>query len=951
MRTNLWLVTVALFAVACQKTDPSAAVDEAAALGAPEVDIPYESFTLDNGLTVVVHEDHKTPIVAVNVWYHVGSKNEPEGRSGFAHLFEHLMFQGTENFEGEFFEPFQKVGATDMNGTTNEDRTNYFENVPSPALDLALWMESDRMGHFIDSVTQELLDEQRGVVQNEKRQGLNQPYGQVWELVPEYTYPKGHPYAHSVIGSMEDLDAASLEDVTGWFEKWYGPSNAVLVLAGDVTVEQAKEKVEHYFGDIEPGPVVSRPAPWVAKMDRPTRLAIADEVPQARLYEVWNVPPWLDPDEQRLELVRNLLVDGKTSRLYQRLVYTDELATSVSAFVASAEIGSQFYVIATARPGVALAEVEAAIDDEMARLASEGPTADELQRAKMSYFSDAVYSTERIGGFGGKSDVLARSQVYAGSPDAWMRGDEIVRAATAEELKATMAKWLDDSAFHLEVHPTDAFDAETMVTDTPKRNATALEGQDAPVLVADAREQELSSASEGADRSKLPEAGTPPDLVLPELQRATLDNGLQVVLAERHETPLVRAQLVFEGGGAADPQGRSGLANLTMRMLDEGTSSRDALAISSELQRLGASVGSSADLDNCYVSLSTLASTLRPSLELYSDIVLEPAFSEVELERQRKMVLANIEQEQASPSGSALRLLGPLMFGDEHPYGVPLTGTGTVEAVGAITRDELVGYHRTWFRPDAATLVVVGDTTLETLLPELEKAFGGWETPADPRPQLDVGSVEPAAKARIYPVSKPNSEQTMVLGGILVPPRKVIDIPLELANGVLGGQFTSRLNMNLREDKHWAYGAYSFVFDTANQRMLGLFAPVQTDRTADALAEVQRELVELVTSRPPTEAELAVLKDNLTLSLPGDNETGSELLSNVVEIVVKDLPDDYWNRYVSEIRAASLEEVRQAAKDHIDAARTTWIVVGDLEQVSEPVAKLGIAEMVSPAPN
>ncbi|MEM6931738.1 MAG: insulinase family protein, partial [Myxococcota bacterium] len=527
--------------------------------------------TLDNGLTVLVHEDHKTPIVAVNVWYHVGSKNEPEGRSGFAHLFEHLMFQGSENYEGEFFEPFQKVGATDQNGTTSEDRTNYFQNVPSSAVDMALWMESDRMGHFIGSVTQELLDEQRGVVQNEKRQGLNQPYGQVWELIPEYTYPKGHPYAHSVIGSMDDLDAASLDDVKAWFEAWYGPSNAVLALAGDITVEEAREKVELYFGDIEPGPPVSRPAPWVAKMPAPTRIAIPDEVPQARVYKVWNVPPYFHEDERRLELVRNILVGGKNSRLYRRLVYQDELATSVGAFVASGEIASQFFLIATARKGRALANVEAAIDEELARLASEGPSADELQRAKMAYFSSGVYGAERIGGFGGKSDLLAQSQVLGGDPEAWVRGDAVIRSATGDELVKTMTAWLDDGAFSLEVHPAEVFDAEPRVTDTPKRNATSEEGREGPEFVTDARGGALAAAAEGADRSEVPATGTPPDLTLPEFQRTTLANGLRVVLAERHEAPIVRMQLVMKGGGAADPAGRSGLANLTMRMLDEGT--------------------------------------------------------------------------------------------------------------------------------------------------------------------------------------------------------------------------------------------------------------------------------------------------------------------------------------------------------------------------------------------
>lgn len=947
MRITPWplgALALGIVVSGCTKAEPNVAADQMQARSlAPSVEVPFETFQLDNGLTVIVHEDHKTPIVAVNVWYHVGSKNEPPGRSGFAHLFEHLMFQGSENFSGEFFEPFERVGATDQNGTTNEDRTNYFQNVPSSAIDLALWMESDRMGHFIGAVTQELLDEQRGVVQNEKRQGQNQPYGKVWETIPHYTYPKGHPYSHTVIGSMEDLEAATLDDVKTWFETWYGPGNAVLSLAGDITVDEAKAKVETYFGDIAPGPTLSRPAKWTAEMTEPTRLAMSDEVPQARLYKVWNVPHYLDENERRLEVVSNVLSNGKTSRLYERLVYRDELATSVSTFVGSGEIASQFIVVATARKGVSLSEVEAAVDEEIARLTTEGPTADELQRAKMAYFSDQVYGTERIGGFGGKSDLLASSQVYGGSPDAWVAGDAFVRNADAAGIKSTMARWLGPNAFSLEIHPKEDFDAETMASDTPMRSETALEGP-APELVADA-DREFKASEEGADRSRLPDTGTPPDLRLPPLQRATLTNGLKILLAERHEAPLVRAQLVLAGGGAADPKGQTGLANLTMRMLDEGTQAMDALAISRELDRLGATVTSSADLDNCFVTLSTLSTTLGPAVALWSDIVQAPAFSAEELERQRKVVLAQIDQEKANPGASAFRLLGPLMFGEDHAYGVPLTGSGTVEAVSAFSRDDLVAYHATWFRPDQATLVVVGDVTLDALTPMLENALGDWTAPSEPAPQLNVADVEPRAEPTIYTVAKPGSEQTMIVGGMLLPPRKDVDLPLELANGVLGGQFTARLNMNLREDKHWAYGAYSFIVDTAHQRVLGIFAPVQTDKTAESFAELQKEITGVAGKNPPTEEEIAVLKDNLTLSLPGENETGAELLGNLVEIVVNDLPDDYWNTYVSKVRGTTVDEVRQAARDLIRANRTTWITVGDLDKITKPVAKLGIGEI------
>ncbi|HEY6947751.1 MAG TPA: pitrilysin family protein, partial [Gemmatimonadales bacterium] len=380
----------------------------------PPIDIPFRKFVLQNGLTLIVHEDHKAPIVAVNVWYHVGSKNERPGRTGFAHLFEHLMFQGTEDYKGEFFTPFEQVGVTDQNGTTNTDRTNYFENVPTNALDIALWMESDRMGHLLGAIDQARLDEQRGVVQNEKREGENEPYGKVWDVLTSRLYPANHPYSWTVIGSMDDLNAAKLDDVKEWFHAYYGAANAVIVIAGDITPEMARDKVEHYFGDIPSGPPVARQEVWIAKRTGSQRGTMEDRVPQARLYRVWNVSGWGTADATYLNLLSDVLASGKTSRLYKRLVYDDQIATNVTAYIEAREIGGLFVVEATARPGDDLRSVERAVDEELARLLRSGPTPAELARVKTQYRAGFVRGIERIGGFGGKSDVLAQGEVFAG---------------------------------------------------------------------------------------------------------------------------------------------------------------------------------------------------------------------------------------------------------------------------------------------------------------------------------------------------------------------------------------------------------------------------------------------------------------------------------------------------------------------------------------------------------
>ncbi|MEM9209014.1 MAG: pitrilysin family protein, partial [Pseudomonadota bacterium] len=420
---------------------------------AADVDIDYTEFTLDNGLRLVVHEDPKAPIVAVNIWYHVGSKNEEPGITGFAHLFEHLMFNGSENYNDEYFKPFERVGATEMNGTTWFDRTNYFQNVPKTALDMALWMESDRMGHLLGAVTQERLDEQRGVVQNEKRQGDNQPYGKSEYFLLDGVFPEGHPYSWSTIGSMEDLEAASLDDVREWFKTYYGPNNAVIVLAGDVDAQDAFEKVQHYFGDIPPGPPLDKPQRWTVKLTEDRRDTLQDRVPQARLYVAWGAPSFREEDADLLQLANQVLTTGKSSRLFNRLVYTDQSATAVSGSQFAGEIAGYYQIIATAQPDGDLAAVEAAIDEEVERFLRDGPTARELARANTRLTSGVIRGLEKVGGFGGKSDVLARNAVYTGDPGFYQVSLDRLETASPEDVRDAARRWLGASTYRLEILP------------------------------------------------------------------------------------------------------------------------------------------------------------------------------------------------------------------------------------------------------------------------------------------------------------------------------------------------------------------------------------------------------------------------------------------------------------------------------------------------------------------
>ncbi|PYT53341.1 MAG: peptidase M16 [Acidobacteria bacterium] len=871
-----------------------------------DVDIPFQKFVLDNGLTVIVHEDHKAPIVAVNLWYHVGSKNERPGKTGFAHLFEHLMFGGSEHAPGRYIDAMERIGATDLNGTTNSDRTNYFENVPPSALDLTLWMESDRMGHLLGALDQKTLDLQRGVVQNEKRQGENQPYGVTRQL---NTYPAGHPYSWTTIGEMADLDAASMKDVQEWFKTYYGPSNVILVLAGDIDAKTAKEKAEKYFGDIPAGPPVAHQEAWIAKMSGTHRQKVQDRVPQARIYKIWNIPEYGNADADYLDLVSDVLSTGKTSRFYKRLVYDDQIATNVNAFVALSEIGGQFRVQATARPGQDLAQVEKELDEELARFLREGPTAEELQRVKTEYAANFIRGIERIGGFGGKSDRLAQSQVFRGKPDAYKESLKRVQDATAEDLKAAANRWLADGVYALEVHPFPQF----------------------------------KTASTGADRSKAPATGAPPDLKLPKLQRTTLSNGLKVILAERHEVPLVNFWMTADAGYAADQFAAPGTASMTSSLLDGGTSTRTALQISDQLAMLGAELRAYSNLDLSIVQLSSLRAKLDPSLELFADVILNPSFPESDFTRQQKQQLAAIEREQNTPVQMALRVFPGLLYGAGHAYGNPLTGSGTTDSVTKMKREELVKFHQTWYRPNNATLVVVGDTTLGEIKPKLEKLFASWKTGQIPK--KNVGTVSLASKSTVYLMDKPGALQSVIIAGVIAPPTaNPKEIAIEAMNDGLGGMFGSRLNMNLREDKHWSYGARSLLWGARAQRPFIAFAPVQTDKTKESLAEMNKEFRGILSDHPLSADELAKIQANETLSLPGSRETEDSVGRSIIDLVQFGLPDDYYETYAGKVRALKTSDVEDAAKTVVHPDNLIWVIVGDRAKIEAGVKELGLGE-------
>jgi zinc protease len=877
-----------------------------------DINIPYEKFVLPNGLTVIVHEDHKAPIVAVNVWYHVGSKDERPGRTGFAHLFEHLMFNGSENFNDEFFRPLEPAGATKMNGTTWFDRTNYYENVPVSALDLTLWLESDRMGHLVGAIDQKKLDEQRGVVQNEKRQGENQPYGHVDELITRSTYPVGHPYSWDTIGSMEDLNAASLDDVKEWFHTYYGAANATLVLAGDITVAEAKQKVEKYFGDIPAGPTIQRQQQWIAKMAGEKRAMLQDRVPLARIYKTWNIPGSTTRDFTMLDVASDILGSGKNSRLYKRLVYKDQIATAVSVGVGPFEIGSQFQITATVKPGGDPRAVEKVLDEEMAEFLRTGPTPAELERVKTAAYASFVRGLERIDGSGGKSYILAESQVFGGSPDFYKTRLKWAQDATPKDIQAAAKQWLSDGVFVVDVQPTP----------------------------------EYKVASTGADRSKLPGIGTPPELKLPPLERFTLSNGLKVALAERHNAPVVDLTLIIDAGYAADSLATPGTAKLALNMLDEGTKKRNSLEIAERAEMLGARLGAGSSLDTSFISVNAITNKLPDSLELFSDVLLNATFPQADFDRLKSQSLAAIQQEKSQPQGIAMRLFPSLVYGKGHAYSNPFSGSGDVDTVKALTRADLESFRNRWVRPDNATLLVVGDATPDSIKPLLEKYLAAWKAPSEPLPKKNLATVSAQPKPRVFLINRTGAEQTLILAGYAGPPRSDPDyVSIETLNTVLGGGFVSRLNMNLREDKHWAYGAGSGLSAAEGQGPFIVRAPVQTDKTSESVQEIVKELQGIRGPKPPSDEEIKFARDSLTLQLPGSNETSGEVAGSYADIITYGLKDSYWNDFVGEVKAMTPAKLTSAAQKLVHPDALTWVIVGDLSKIEAGVRKLNLGEV------
>ncbi len=875
--------------------------------------VPYESYRLANGLAVILVEEHRAPLVGVNVNYRVGSKNERPGRTGFAHLFEHMMFQGSKHFNDDIFKALQDVGGA-VNGATNPDRTRYWELLPAAYLERALWLEADRMGFLLDAMTQERLDNQRSVVQNERRQNYeNRPYGLVWERMLALLYPPDHPYHWPTIGSMADIAAATLDDVREFFTSYYAPSNAALCIAGDFPSAEVKELVEKYFATLPPGPPVAAMARRVPPAGGgEVSLSMEDRVQLPRAYLAWHTVPLYDADDAALDAFARLLGQGSTSRLYRRLVYELGIAQEATAVHSGQQLAGTFTVVLTPRPGYSLEAVEGEANAVLQQALEKGPTPDELQRVAAMATARVTRAMQSVGGFDGLCDAVNHYVHYLGEPDRFRWDLQRTLDLTPECVR-------DAARRHLGPH-------RAAVRVTPRR----------PLAVSS------SSAAAALDRSVMPGPGRPRALVLPPRRRLTLANGLQVVHVERRETPTFAAVLVARGGAASDPAELSGLAALTAAVLPEGAGGRDAGELALALERLGAHLEVAASPDALSLAVHALSAGAAGVLSLLADLATQPALAEAELERQRTRRLVQLRQLLDTPEYLARAAARRALFGD-HPYGRPSFGTPA-----SVTRAGLVDLRAAWaatLAPGNSTLVVVGGVAAAELERALEETFAGWRTASPPPPPPPEAPAPP--RRTIYLLDRPAAAQSVITASLPAPPRSTPHhAALEVLNTAFGGLFVSRLNLNLREDKGYTYGARSRFEYLRGAGEFVVTAPVETSVTAAALREIAAELDALAGARPLTAEEVAYAAGSLANGYARAFETPAQVARALAEAAVHDLPDEALERFPREVMAATAAQLAELARTVIRPASAAIAVAGDRAALEADLAGLELGPLI-----
>ncbi len=908
-------------------TDPPQ-IHEARRPQVPELKV--EKYQLRNGLTVLLHEDHKTPVVSVYLHYKVGSKDEKPGRTGFAHLFEHLMFQGSKHHDADYFLPLEKLGA-DLNGMTEEDQTIYYETLPSNALERALWLEADRMGFLLATVTQPKLDNQRDVVKNERRQSVdNVPYGQAEEAILKDLYPEDHPYHHSVIGSMADLSAAHLADVAAFFRAYYVPNNAVLCVAGDFEPLPAKQWIEKYFGPLPRGGEVRPKGPAVPRLIEAKRLRMTDAVSLPRAQLIWPTVPAYHPDEPALDVLAAVLGGlPKENRLFRTLMYDRQLAAQVEASHPTKLLAGTFEVTLTARPDGKLDDLVRIADGEIERLKQEGPTAAEVRKAQNERESSLVMGLQSVTR---KAGLLCQSEATRGDPLAYRTEVDKVFAVTPDDVKRVARQYLGPQRIELDVVP-GAPAVRPPEASVDRSKQPPLENPPEVVVI------------DTFDRSVMPPVGPMPHYTPPRFTRRKLSNGLEVRIVERHDLPIVTFDLVVKSGETSTPKGKEGLASIAASLLDEGTKSRTALQIAGELAEIGAMLAPAGELESTTVSLTTLKRHLDRALDLYSDVILNPSFPETDLARLKIQRLAQLKSRADDAEQTAAAVFPRIVYGPDHPYGRP--DVGTAESVSSITRDDAIGFYKQIMVPGNAAMVVVGDVEPEAITAALEARLRGWPAGAVPEAPALFPLPAPPTGRTVYLIDKPAAAQSVISIGRIGAARKSPDVfPLLVMNSVLGGQFASRINLNLREDKGYSYGAQSGFAFWKGPGPFEAGGTVQTAKTKESLVELFKELSDITGRRPVTDGELAFAKDRIIQGFPSRFETTFGVAGQLAVLVADELPDDEFEKYVSRVEAVTGDDVARVARQYITPEKMITLVVGDRSQIEEPIKALPFVDTI-----
>jgi len=924
-------LTVSVFAQDARKPamakEAATKADSSASLALPA--IKFEKYTLANGLVVILSEDHRLPLVSTNVWYHVGPSNELPGRTGFAHLFEHMMFEGSRHVPGNSHMRFlEAAGASDINGTTDFDRTNYFETIPANQLEVALWLESDRMGYLPDKLDQASLSNQQDVVRNERRQSVeNSPYGIVDEGVYHLLFPKTHPYHADVMGSHADIQAAKLEDVRNFFKLYYAPNNASLAIVGDFDPAQAKELVEKYFGPLKRGAPVPKITAVTPPITAERRAVIHDQVELPRVYMAWLTSPIFKPGDANADLASDILGGGKSSRLYKKLVYEKQIALDVSVTQQSLVLGSVFEIQVTARPGHTAAEMEKAVDAELVAFRKDGPTAAELERARNGIETGMIEGLERLGGFGGVADRLNEYNHYLGDPGYFPKDVQRYESATPQSIRAFA---------EAQLKPT----ARVVVYGIPGKPDL---GPDVPTPENQKKGKSTGGESvnaEAAWRENPPSPGPARPLNLPVPDIFKLPNGLTVYYHFRPGLPVAAAHLVLNTGSAANPTEKPGLASFTAGMLQEGTETRNATQIADEVALLGTELSSGASMDASSVGAGSLTKNFAGVLDLISDVALHPSFPAEEVERRRASRLAAFADERSDPDTIVSRTDAAALFGPHHPFGYD--NVGTEPSIKAMTREDLVNYWKTYYVPGNAALVVAGNIPIDDLKKLVEEKFGAWKGGEVAPPQLGVPET---TKARIVIVDRPGAQQTQVRLLQMGVSRATPDYPaLEVMNSELGGLFSSRINLNLREEHGYTYGAGStFVY----RRTLGYFATgggMRTDVTAPAVTEMLKEIHRMIDTEMKPE-ELSLAKDSQSRSLPGMYETSGGEAGALSELFVYNLSRDYFSLLPERLNAVTAGDAQAAAKKYLHPDQMILVCVGDRAKIEPELMKLDLGQV------